>query len=281
MFDGIDPLSELRDIHEPAASWWLVSPTGWLLALALVVAGFGLWRWWRAHVEIDPQRAALVELNGLRRRQVAGEAAGSLVAELASLLRRVALATHPRAAVAGLCGQAWIEFLDGRPGPGAVAAAGSRDFAWAPYCRDPDVDVARLLVVSESLIASLVARRARALKPATSTGRRGRRPCRHLAPARRRIRTACLADDADGARRALLQWGELAWPAAPGSGLTAMSARFGDRELSCMLADLEQALYAPDAGPWQGRALWCRLRGVLKPALDSQLRGDRLPPLYE
>lgn len=285
MFDSVDPLSELRDIHEPAAGAWLVSPTGWLLVLAGAVVGIGLWRWWRARGQLDPQRAALVELASLRRRQVEGEAADSLLGALASLLRRVALATHSRTAVAGLCGEAWVEFLDRHPEPVTKVSTGSRDLAWAPYCRDPNVDVAQVLAASELVIVSLVARGTRGREPAPATGRRRCSESRRLVLLRWRIRAACRANDADGARRALLRWGELAWPAGPGSGLAAIADR-GDQELARMLTNLDRALYAADANhqaakPWNGRALWRRLKSVLKPALEFERPRDRLPPLYE
>ncbi|MDH3451012.1 MAG: DUF4381 domain-containing protein [Gammaproteobacteria bacterium] len=280
MFDGIDPLSQLRDIHEPAAPLWPLSPAQWLLLLALGAIGVCVWRWWRARYTADPRRAALRELAGLRRRQGAGEAAGSLVAELAALLRRVALVRLPRSRVAGLCGQPWIDFLASQCAPHAFTAANGGAFAWAPYARDPQVDVTPLLALSESLIASLGARGSRHNAASARNDVAGRSRFQHLMRLRWRVRSACLANDAPSARLALLHWARLAWPASPPRGLTALAARLGDAALSRALAELDYSLYAAGAGSWQGRELWRRASWALKPTLGRIAPGEALPQLY-
>ena len=152
--DPTDPLSALRDIHLPADPAWRPPAPGWwvlaiLLAAGLVVAGVRGYRRWLAGAA---RRTALAELGRLRGRLVRGEARGPIVAELSVLLRRAALASHPRKEVAGLAGERWLAFLDGddeaRPfsrGPGASLAV-------APYSgRDPG-DLEPLMAQAEAWI---------------------------------------------------------------------------------------------------------------------------------
>ena len=109
-----DPLSALRDIHlppdpaawPPAPGWWVLA----ILALALLV-----WisvRARRRYRESLPRRAALATVEGLRSRHAKGSSEATIVAELSTVLRRAALYRFPRGEVAGLAGDAWLEFLD-------------------------------------------------------------------------------------------------------------------------------------------------------------------------
>ncbi|MBF0626338.1 MAG: DUF4381 domain-containing protein, partial [Magnetococcales bacterium] len=57
-------------------------------------------------------------------------------AALSALLKRVALLRHPRTAVAGLAGTAWLEFLDRTgPPPGEFCQGAGQVLLSAPYAR--------------------------------------------------------------------------------------------------------------------------------------------------
>ena len=116
----------LRDLHLPAAvGWWPRAP-GWWLLIALAVAGFVYllykqylkWRWNAA------RRVALGELARVRRAYAAGADAQTLAIDLSELLRRSMLAYAPRAEIAGLTGDSWLEWLD-------------RGLAERPFSRGP------------------------------------------------------------------------------------------------------------------------------------------------
>ena len=147
-----DPLAALRDIHAPAApGFWPPAP-GWiavciLAAAAVLAAGIVAVRRWRAG---QPRRKALASLRTLRARHQAGASAAEVAAELSTLVRRVALARHPREEVAGLTGERWIAWLEsGLPGLGASARTALLD---APYARERSFDVPRALAACERWI---------------------------------------------------------------------------------------------------------------------------------
>ncbi len=118
---AFDPTS-LAQLHEIVAPGpvpaWPPAP-GWYAVAAIVVlvaAWLGL-RAWRRYRANRYRRVALHELARLEA-GAEGDTRRALVA-LAALLKRVALASHPRARVASLSGAAWADFLDetGRGGP--------------------------------------------------------------------------------------------------------------------------------------------------------------------
>lgn len=110
-----DPLHALRDIHLPLdIGWWPLAP-GWYVLIALtfiVCVAICYWVYcWRNHGLA--KREALVILDKYRQNyEKAGVGTQQTTAYIAELLKRVALAYYPRNAVAGLHGQAWIDFLN-------------------------------------------------------------------------------------------------------------------------------------------------------------------------
>ncbi|QIK38083.1 DUF4381 domain-containing protein [Caldichromatium japonicum] len=155
----MDPelLAELRDWHLPEApSWWPPAPGWWaLLGLALLAAAaLGLWSWRRQRAR-DPRRAARFELVRLRQALAAdGDRRGHLAA-LSRLVRRVALAYYPPDQVAGLNGEAWLDFLDRTGGDGAFGRGVGRALVDAAHRPAPDgVDLDAL----HALIAQWIAR---------------------------------------------------------------------------------------------------------------------------
>jgi hypothetical protein len=95
-------LDRLHDLAlPPEVSWWPLAP-GWYVVIALVlisllILGYRNWKKWRANAY---RRAALREISS----------ADSAPA-IAELLRRTALATTPRKAVAAMTGTVWLDWL--------------------------------------------------------------------------------------------------------------------------------------------------------------------------
>jgi hypothetical protein len=132
----------LRDLHLPqAVGWWPLAP-GWWILIAFAFAGllylaykqFLKWRWNAA------RRIALSELARLRREYQQGADALALAKELSELLRRSMLAYAPRAEVAGLTGDRWLEWLDRGLEERPFTEGPGRKIESLPYVRPESVD---------------------------------------------------------------------------------------------------------------------------------------------
>jgi hypothetical protein len=110
---------------------------------------------------------------------------------------------------------------------------------------------------------------------------------RALREARRRVEQACQANDARGARMALLAWGRVRWGVQAPAGLGALARQLGDAAAAETLAQLDRALYAGTAGAgagatWDGVGAWQALAPCLSDD-ESDAASDRstaLPELY-
>jgi len=123
MNQAMDPLAQLRDIHQPAMietwppaiGWWILAG---LAAAALLLALISAYRRWRAN---RYRREAIQELNSLLDDWRSHQDDGVYLTSLQLLLKRVALTRFPRDEVASLTGEAWVQFLD--------RSSGSHDFS--------------------------------------------------------------------------------------------------------------------------------------------------------
>lgn len=146
-------LQQMKGVDLPASvSPWPLAPGWWGVILTLILVTVALARrWWRATAL---RRAAVAALDRLHERyQQRGDPA-ELVKGLSILLRRIALARHPRRQVAGLQGDDWLAFLDRTgdgDGPGFSNGPG-RVLITLPYGGDEPVDVAALMALSRCWI---------------------------------------------------------------------------------------------------------------------------------
>lgn len=130
------PLGErIRDIQlPPDPSFWPLAP-GWWLLLALLFMGLSLlaFNWYRRGAL---RRAALKELGQLQVLHHSNGDDTALALGLSTLLRRLALSRDTRAQVAGLSGEAWLAYLDGRGGTKGFSAGEGRLLLELPYRTD-------------------------------------------------------------------------------------------------------------------------------------------------
>ncbi len=109
------PISDtLRDIHGlDSIPWWPLAPGWWgLLGLLLTAAiGFLLVKVWQRWYSQDWRHDARRQLRTLASR-AHQTAPREIVGELATLLRRVAMAHHGRTSCASLTGSAWLVWLE-------------------------------------------------------------------------------------------------------------------------------------------------------------------------
>lgn len=141
----------LRDLHLPEQiGWWPLAPGWWLVLLVVAtLIGYGLWRAYKKRQHNAPRRYAMRELARYETEYLEHRNPVTLGKQLSELLRRGMLAYSPREEVAGITGEAWLEWLDhGMPLP-YFHTEGGRSLLQLPY-RDPagdfsDVDIDALL----------------------------------------------------------------------------------------------------------------------------------------
>jgi len=149
----------LRDIHLPdAVSWWPL-PLGWWLLLVLLIVSGVLVVWWRRRQAAARVRAAaLLEWQQLLEHFQQQRDELRLVQGLSILLRRVLLSYYPRAEVASLSGNAWLQYLDKvyparQDGP--FSSGVGRTLIDAPYQQQVGCDVLALHALCGEWLAAL------------------------------------------------------------------------------------------------------------------------------
>ena len=149
-----DPLAQLRDIHTPsmietwppAPGWWLLAALGTLLVIAGIT---WLFRYWRAN---RYRREAMSELAQLFEDWHKNEDELAYLGSLQRLLKRAALTSFPREDVAGLTGEAWVQFLDRTTGSHDFSIGEAEALIDGTYRPDISVDIDSLHVVAKSWI---------------------------------------------------------------------------------------------------------------------------------
>ena len=149
-----DPLAALRDVHTPPVpELWPPAPGWWVLALVALLALIVL-IWWvyRSYLVLRRRRRVLATFDQLGERDLAESNPAQFVAEVSSLLKRVALERFPRADVAKLNGLEWLEFLDNTGGNGRFSGGPGRVLAVGPYAPHTDIDPDALLGLAKDWV---------------------------------------------------------------------------------------------------------------------------------
>ena len=77
----------------------------------LTLIGFGLYKWRQRQLRQHPIKLALFELAQLDLKTEDTTQQSLVLQNLSALVRRFCIVFFPQAPVAGLCGQAWLDFL--------------------------------------------------------------------------------------------------------------------------------------------------------------------------
>jgi hypothetical protein len=164
----------LRDIHLPGAIGWWPPALGWWLLLALVLTGLAVYsvHYYRGR----HKRAALRALTRVRASLEQGAEPVACLQYVSTILRRFAMTSVASARagavpvdVAGLIGDRWLKYLDGRWQRTEFTAGLGRQLLVAPYARPNSIERTAALELTGLCTAWLVAQPATpSMKPARS-----------------------------------------------------------------------------------------------------------------
>ncbi len=137
----------IRDIHAaapppawpPAWGWWVL---GGLFVVALIIAGFWLWRRYRKRRRINQLNKELKHISAQY------ESDGDIrqaVASIAIYLRRLLLHEGQLTKPVAMTGQPWVDFLTEPEELEAHLAVAAEDLVTAPYQREPQANVESLI----------------------------------------------------------------------------------------------------------------------------------------
>lgn len=109
-----DPLSLLKDIHQPPPiAWWPPAPGWWLILLlfcaSLFVAGRYLWPRWQ---RLRRQKQWRQRLQSYELAAQDPEQCHATLIQLSQILRGLAQQAYPEKAAGQLLGSAWLSFLN-------------------------------------------------------------------------------------------------------------------------------------------------------------------------
>lgn len=102
----------LRDVQIPEAiSWWPPAIGWWVLAVLIPLCFYLVFRLYRRLTRKTALKSAKKYLQALQQDTNLSEQ--EKLQALSKLMRRTAISLYPRADVASLVGDAWLQFLDG------------------------------------------------------------------------------------------------------------------------------------------------------------------------
>jgi len=149
----------LRDIHLPLPVGWWPPALGWWLFAALVLAAAALYavHYYRGR----HKRAALRAMARVRSALEQGAEPVACLQFLSTILRRFAMTSVARTAerpdVAGLIGERWLHYLDGRWTRTDFSAGVGKRLLAAPYARPNSIDRSTALELTALCTAWLTA----------------------------------------------------------------------------------------------------------------------------
>jgi Domain of unknown function (DUF4381) len=149
----------LRDIHLPGPIGWWPPALGWWLLAVLVLVGVALYgiHYYRAR----HKRAALRAMTRVRAALEQGAEPVACLQFLSTILRRFAMTSVARTAsepeVAGLIGERWLRYLDGRWSRTDFSAGVGKRLLAAPYARPNSIERTMALELTALCTAWLAA----------------------------------------------------------------------------------------------------------------------------
>jgi hypothetical protein len=150
-------LQQLKDIHLPHAIYMWPTAPGWVLLyiLSIAILGYGINLWYQKRKRRFTIKFALQQLNQLQTLTSYNPDKINIAAEISTLIRRTALYYFQRDAIAGLCGQDWLKFLNASGNTTEFTNAAGQLLIDAPYRKTNETDIAPLFALTQNWLTAI------------------------------------------------------------------------------------------------------------------------------
>jgi hypothetical protein len=102
----------------------------------------------------------------------------------------------------------------------------------------------------------------------------------NLRGARQALKRACVQNDPQQTKQALLEWAANRWRDIPMYNLGNIAAQLNDAEAKAGLRELDRVLYAPQELAWDGKAFWRLMSKNMGKASTGKVENSPLPDIY-
>ena len=148
----IDLLQDLRDvIPPPEPGFWPPVIGWWLVAIFILILIAAIIYYIKLAIVRYSRHSIVQQID-----EIAGLQPPQAIAELSIFMRRVAITRYPRSAVAGLTGQAWLEFLDQSGNTDQFTQGVGRMLTIAPYSANKQFDLDSLREVCREWVKTVL-----------------------------------------------------------------------------------------------------------------------------
>ena len=155
-------LQQMKDIHiPPAILMWPTAP-GWIILYIILstLLCYCIYCWYRRRKQLQTIHYAVQQLNLLRNLMNNNPENVNIVAEISTLIRRTALYYYKRDAIAGLCGQEWLKFLNDSGQTSQFTESIGQLLIDAPYRKNAHAEIQPLLDLTQDWL-TVIARKNR------------------------------------------------------------------------------------------------------------------------
>lgn len=155
--NNMELLQQLKDIHLPSNIYMGPIAPGWMIVFILLLGLLSclIYIWYRKNQRKKTVKFALLKLKMLKNLIAENPKNINIAAEISTLIRRTALLYFPRADIAGLSGNDWLNFLNCSGNTTQFTEETGRMLIDAPYRKNSSLDLMPLISLTQAWLVTI------------------------------------------------------------------------------------------------------------------------------